>query len=92
MKRHALDPVSLLGGVALGGLGLAMFTRALTITTIRAGWIWPTVALIGGAALLLRTRETDECRSEDAAEDSTQDFEDEVVPTAEEEIVPPAEA
>ena len=53
MNRHALDPLSLIAGLAMFGLGVAFLTRTITLTDVRTEWVLPAAALALGAGLLL---------------------------------------
>jgi hypothetical protein len=48
-----LDPLSLIAGLAMFGLGVAFLTRTITLTDVRTEWVLPVAALGLGAGLLL---------------------------------------
>ena len=57
MKRHALDPVSLLCGLVFGGLALSLMTGVMTPTPRHLNLIWPAAVVLLGLALLASGRE-----------------------------------
>jgi hypothetical protein len=52
MRRHDLDPVSLVFGFAFTGLGL-LFLIGQADQALRLRWIWPLLLLVLGAGILL---------------------------------------
>jgi cytochrome c-type biogenesis protein CcmH/NrfF len=62
MKRHALDPVSLVFGLMLTGLGLAFLVARIDIANTNLRWVWPLPLLALGALMIVlgarRTTET----------------------------------
>ena len=52
MRRHELDPVSLVFGFAFTGLGL-LFLIGQADQALRLRWIWPLLLLALGAGILL---------------------------------------
>ncbi|MEA2506297.1 MAG: hypothetical protein QOH48_915 [Actinomycetota bacterium] len=52
MKRHPLDPLSLIFGVLFAGLGLAFLLTRVDITNANLRWIWP-LPLLGLGALMI---------------------------------------
>jgi hypothetical protein len=52
MRRHDLDPVSLVFGFAFTGLGL-LFLIGQADQALRARWVWPLLLLALGAGILL---------------------------------------
>jgi hypothetical protein len=52
MKRHPLDPLSLIFGVLFAGLGLAFLLTRVDITSANLRWIWP-LPLLGLGALMI---------------------------------------
>jgi hypothetical protein len=57
MRRHELDPVSLVFGFAFTGLGL-LFLFGRADQAFRLHWLWPLLLLVLGAAILLDTART----------------------------------
>ena len=63
MGRHRFDPVSLLFGVVLLGIGVAFLSGRVDVLRLDASWLWPIAAFVlAGVVLagLLRIRESDE--------------------------------
>jgi hypothetical protein len=52
MRRHELDPVSLIFGFGFTALGL-LFLVGRADDALRLRWIWPLLLLVLGAAILL---------------------------------------
>jgi hypothetical protein len=52
MRRHELDPVSLVFGFAFTGLGL-LFLIGQADQALRLRWVWPLLLLALGAGILL---------------------------------------
>lgn len=52
MKRHPLDPLSLIFGVLFAGMGLAFLVTRLDITNANLRWIWP-LPLLGLGAFMI---------------------------------------
>jgi hypothetical protein len=57
MKRHRLDPVSLLCGLVFAGLGLSLLTGALSPSTRHLDLVWPAAVVVLGLALLASGRD-----------------------------------
>ena len=55
MRRHELDPISLVFGVAFTGLGLLLLTGRVD-AAVRLRWIWPLLLLGLGVAILAGAR------------------------------------
>jgi hypothetical protein len=55
MRRHELDPVSLVFGLAFTGLGL-LFLAGRVDLAYRLRWMWPVLLLAVGLAILLDLR------------------------------------
>jgi hypothetical protein len=55
MRRHELDPVSLIFGLAVTGLGL-LFLAGRVDVAVRLRWVWPVLLLAVGLAILLDLR------------------------------------
>jgi hypothetical protein len=55
MRRHELDPISLLFGLAFTGLGL-LFLADRADVAYRLRWVWPVLLLAVGLAILLDLR------------------------------------
>jgi uncharacterized membrane protein HdeD (DUF308 family) len=55
VRRNDVDPISVVGGVAFLAVGLAaLVDQRLDATALR--WVWPVVLIVGGIALLARSR------------------------------------
>jgi hypothetical protein len=52
MRRHELDPLSLVFGFVFAGLGL-LFLFGQVDQAVRLRWVWPLVLLVLGVAILL---------------------------------------
>lgn len=52
MKRHPLDPLSLVVGLMFAGLGLVFLLTRLDIADRNLRWIWP-LPLLGLGALMI---------------------------------------
>jgi putative exporter of polyketide antibiotics len=52
MKRHQLDPVSLVFGLLFAGLGLAFLVARIDIANTNLGWVWPLPLLALGALMI----------------------------------------
>ena len=52
MRRHELDPISLIFGFAFTGLGV-LFLIGQADQALRLRWVWPILLLALGAAILL---------------------------------------
>jgi hypothetical protein len=55
MRRHELDPISLVFGFAVTGLGL-LFLVGRADVAYRLRWVWPVLLLAIGLAILLDLR------------------------------------
>jgi hypothetical protein len=55
MKRHALDLVSLLGGLLFVGLGVAFLLDSLNVWSADITWVPPIVLIVLGLAGVLST-------------------------------------
>jgi hypothetical protein len=55
MRRHQLDPLSLLFGLLLTGLGLVFLADRVDLA-LRARWLWPVLLLGVGVTILLGAR------------------------------------
>lgn len=55
MRRHELDPISLVFGFAVTGLGL-LFLAGRADLAYRLRWVWPVLLLAVGLAILLDLR------------------------------------
>ncbi|HEV8372891.1 MAG TPA: hypothetical protein VGR68_06790 [Actinomycetota bacterium] len=55
MRRHELDPISLVFGFAVTGLGL-LFLVGRADVAYRLRWVWPVLLLAVGLAMLLDLR------------------------------------
>jgi ribose/xylose/arabinose/galactoside ABC-type transport system permease subunit len=74
MRRHDLDPVSLVAGVVLAAIGVGFLTNSLQLTRLDGEWVWPVAAVAIGIAILLsslRSGESDDERGETPAERET---------------------
>lgn len=56
MKRHPLDPVSLVAGVLFSALGIAFFAGGIDLTGDGSRWIWPAGFIALGLAVLATIR------------------------------------
>ncbi len=52
MKRHALDPLSLVFGLLLTGVGLLFLVGGIDAADLRGEFVWPLPVLILGAAIV----------------------------------------
>jgi cytochrome c-type biogenesis protein CcmH/NrfF len=66
MKRHALDPVSLVFGLLFAGLGGVFLLASIDVATTGLRWVWPLPLLALGALLIaLGVRRTSESTQDD---------------------------
>jgi hypothetical protein len=77
MKRHGLDPVSLVTGVILAALGVGFFTDRIQLNETSFAWFWPLTAVAIGAVIVAsslsggaRSERDDTPTDEDAGEGS----------------------
>jgi hypothetical protein len=56
MERHQLDPLSLVGGVVFGGLGVLFLLDGWDTITVQPRWIWPILLIALGVAGLVASR------------------------------------
>lgn len=56
MKRHPLDPISLVGGLLFSALGIALFAGAIDLTAGGSRWLWPAGFIALGLAVLATIR------------------------------------
>jgi len=56
MKRHGLDPVSLLCGLVFAGLALSLMTGVMNPSPRHLDLIWPAAVVLLGLALLASGR------------------------------------
>lgn len=52
MKRHAVDIVSLVFGIIFLGLGVTAIYADEDITFLEARWVWPTLLVVAGIAIV----------------------------------------
>ena len=52
MKRHPLDPLSLVFGLLFAGIGAAFLVADVHIGNTNMRWVWP-VALLGLGAIMI---------------------------------------
>jgi hypothetical protein len=52
VKRHPLDPVSLVFGLLFAGLGLAFLIARIDIANTNLRWVWPLPLLALGALMI----------------------------------------
>ncbi|MEA2509938.1 MAG: hypothetical protein QOG21_2020 [Actinomycetota bacterium] len=66
MKRHALDPVSLVFGLLLAGLGVAFLVARIDIANTNLRWVWPLPLLaLGTLMIALGARRSAETTTDD---------------------------
>jgi len=53
MRRHALDPFSLVAGLGFTGVGLVFLLGDANLAT-RLRWVWPILLVSAGAGVLLK--------------------------------------
>jgi hypothetical protein len=64
MKRHSFDIVSFVFGVIFLGLGVTGMFVDENITFLEARWIWPTLLVVAGVAIVGFTLRRDSSRGE----------------------------
>ncbi len=79
MRRHDLDVISLVFGLAFAGLGLAFLAGWTTATTLRWAWIWPLLLVGVGVSTVLSVRPRDAVSSRES-ESHHGDIEDGLTP------------
>jgi hypothetical protein len=69
MKRHELDPISLVFGLLFLGVGLWIASGRFSLASLDNDWVWPALAIGAGLILVLpaavrvraeRTTDTDD--------------------------------
>ncbi len=66
MKRHSLDPVSLVSGLLLAGIGLTFLVARVDIANSNLRWVWPLPLLALGALMIaLGARRSSDAPEED---------------------------
>jgi hypothetical protein len=61
MKRHPIDPLSLVFGLLFAGLGLVFVIARIDITNTDLRWVWPLPLIaLGGLMIALGTRRATE--------------------------------
>lgn len=56
MRRHELDPVSLLPGLAFVALGAPFLFGSVSVLDLRWDVVWPVAVIVAGVVLLLSLR------------------------------------
>jgi hypothetical protein len=66
MKRHPIDPVSLVFGLLLGGIGITFLVARIDIANSNLRWVWPLPLLALGALMIaLGARRSNDAPEED---------------------------
>jgi hypothetical protein len=66
MKRHDIDPLSLVFGLLFAGLGLAFVIARVDITNTDLRWVWPLPLIaLGGLMIALGARRATDATSSD---------------------------
>jgi hypothetical protein len=66
MKRHPIDPVSLVFGLLLGGIGLTFLIARIDIANSNLRWVWPLPLLaLGALMIVLGARRSDAPEDDD---------------------------
>jgi cytochrome c-type biogenesis protein CcmH/NrfF len=66
MKRHDIDPLSLVFGLLFAGLGLAFVIARVDITNTDLRWVWPLpLIVLGGLMIALGARRATEVTADD---------------------------
>jgi hypothetical protein len=66
MKRHALDPISLVFGLLLAGSGLTFLVARVDVANTNFRWVWPVALLaLGALMIVLGTRRTSDTNRDD---------------------------
>lgn len=66
MKRHPLDPVSLVFGLLMAGLGLAFLVARIDVANTNLRWVWPLPLLaLGALMVVLGARRSTETASDE---------------------------
>ena len=53
MKRHELDPISLVFGLLFLGVGLWIAVGQFSLESLDNSWVWPAIAIAAGLILVL---------------------------------------
>ncbi len=53
MKRHSLDPFSMVFGALFTTLGLSFLLSRINIGTLHLRWIWPLPLIVLGAVIIV---------------------------------------
>ena len=89
MRRHDLDPISLIFGFLFAALGL-LFLVGRADDAFRLRWIWPLLLLVLGAGILLDIAQgrgrTDPAPEFDAARETRPPSQGDLAPEAEEAV------
>ncbi|MDP9234109.1 MAG: hypothetical protein M3P01_06105 [Actinomycetota bacterium] len=66
MKRHSIDPVSLVFGLLLAGIGITFLVARVDIANSNLRWVWPLPLLALGALMIaLGARRSSDASEED---------------------------
>jgi hypothetical protein len=60
VRRHDLDPMSLVAGLLFVGFGLAFLSDDVGALDLQVRWVWPALLIGLGVALLTARRSTRE--------------------------------
>ncbi len=52
MKRHDVDPFSLIFGTAFASLGLILVITRATVANLHLAWVWPIPLIVLGALII----------------------------------------
>lgn len=77
MRRHRLDPVSLVFGLLFTAVGLVFFAGDVEIWWLDWSWFWPGALLLLGVMVLVSSRSSAEEQRDarDEAEGAPDDYE-----------------
>ena len=53
MKRHPVDPFSVVFGVAFGALGVLFFLTRVRVASLHLHWIWPVPLIVLGVLIIV---------------------------------------
>jgi hypothetical protein len=68
MRRHAIDPISLVSGALITVLGLIFLFTAVDLSGIPTAWAWPIPLMVVGALIILLAIGRDRPRGADRSD------------------------
>jgi hypothetical protein len=72
MKRHPLDPFSLVFGAAFAAIGFVFLFASVDVSALHLRWLWPMPLIVVGI-LIIALAARDEAGRRGAADDAARD-------------------